>query len=316
MKLRHRRCEALIGGYARVLTAAACFAAAAAPVHSQAATVAPQPKAVDSFDSGILHVDQYGSGPKTLVFIPGLASGTWSWYEQIAKFSPSYTIYAIELPGFNGRPAAAQTNLFDTFSHDFFSMLVERRIVKPVVIGHSLGGTLAILLAERRANALSGIVAVDGLPVFPTAAQSTAQERKALADRMAATIAGMDHDQMLAGQRQYMRAIGTTDGSFAAQLASLTAKSDSNAVAAWMREDLESDLRPDLANITIPFLEIMPYAAPSPYSQRDTLSFYRMLLNGAPHVEIVPISPARHYVMLDQPQQFDDALTRFLSTLQ
>ena len=297
----------------RALLAAAClFSAVATTINASAAEIASQPQAAESFDSGMLHVDRYGTGAKTLIFIPGLASGTWTWYEQIAHFSPDYTVYALTLPGFDGRTASTEPNLFAAFSRDLLALLDSRHIVKPVLVGHSLGGTLSIFVAERHPEKLGGIVAVDGLPVFPTAAQSSPDQRKAMAASAAAGISSMTHDQLLAYQTNYMRTIGTTDAKFAPALAQLTAKSDPKAVAAWAREDLENDLRSGLGTITIPFMEIAPWASPSPYSQADTIGFYKMLVAGAPTVEVVPLSPARHFVMLDQPAQFDAALTRFL----
>ncbi len=294
-----------------LLAAALFFNVASSP--ALASAIAPQPHPAESFDSGMLHVDRYGSGAKTIVFIPGLASGPWTWYEQIARFSPSYTVYAITLPGFDGRPATSESDLLSAFTRDFWAMLAQRHIDKPVIVGHSLGGTLSILLAEQHPERLAGIVAVDGLPVFPAAAQSTPAQRASTAKTIEAQLAPMPHDGFVQYERNYMATIGTTDASFAPVLGDLVAKSDPKAVGAWAAADLNADLRPGLSKITIPFEEIAPYAAPSPYSESDTLAFYKMLVAGAPKAQVVSISPARHYVMLDQPAKFDAALTQFLS---
>jgi pimeloyl-ACP methyl ester carboxylesterase len=89
------------------------------------------------------------------------------------------------------------------------------------------------------------------------------------------------------------------------------------AVAAWVQEDLSSDLRPQLARIVIPFLEVMPYnpadaKPPINYSQEQTLAFYRSLVAGAPKVSVVVITPSRHFVMLDQPAAFEKEIEHFL----
>ena len=55
---------------------------------------------------------------------------------------------ALSLPGFDGRAATGKTPLFATLSADFWKMLVDRKIDAPVLVGHSLGGTLAFLLAD------------------------------------------------------------------------------------------------------------------------------------------------------------------------
>ncbi len=277
----------MIRTFRALLAAALFFNVAFASQPALAAAIAPAPHPTESFDSGMLHVDRYGSGPKTLVFIPGLASGTWTWYEQIAHFSPNYTIYAITLPGFDGRAASNESDLLAGFTRDFWSLLEQRHIDKPVVIGHSLGGTLAILLAEQHPDRLAGIVAADGLPVFPAAAQSTADQRASMAKGITTQLDSMQHASFVQYERNYMATIGTTDAAFAPSLGDLVSKSDPKAVGAWAAADLTTDLRPQLAKVTIPFEEIMPYASPSPYSESDTLTFYKMLVAGAPKAQVV-----------------------------
>ncbi|HEX8827420.1 MAG TPA: hypothetical protein VF778_04840, partial [Xanthobacteraceae bacterium] len=88
--------------------------------------------------------------------------------------------------------------------------------------------------------------------------------------------------------------------------------SDPKGIAAWIGADLSRDLRPNLAQITVPFDELMPYAQPSPYSEAQSLAFYQSFVAGAPHVTVVPIENARHFAMLDQPQAVDDAIAQFL----
>jgi len=84
------------------------------------ATVPPHlPAAQSSFDSGSLHADVYGTpGKRALILIPGLDCGPWVWGNEVRRFGPSYTIYALTLPGFDGRPNVAPP-LFQTVSSDF-----------------------------------------------------------------------------------------------------------------------------------------------------------------------------------------------------
>ena len=298
-----------------LLAAASCFSLAFSPNAATIAAVAlpslPQPSA--SFDSGMLHVDRYGSGTKAIVFIPGLGCGPWSWAEQIHRFSAAYTVYAITLPGFDGRTFTAQSDLFTTFDRDFWSFAQTQHLNRPVVIGHSLGGTLGFLLAESHPERLSGVIALDGLPVFPTLAQSTQTQRDAAAAQLAGAIAHQSHDQLVAYQISYMKQIGTVNDAFDAPLADLVGKSDPRAIAAWAQADLSTDLRPALAKANVRILELVPYAQPNPYSKDQTLAFYRMLVSAAPRADVVAIDSARHFAMLDQPQGVDDAITRFLS---
>ncbi len=299
----------------RALCATAfCFSTLLCAARASAAALPPLPHAARSFDAGTLHVDVYGSGPQALIFIPGLSSGPWSWAEQIAHFSPSYTVYALTLTGFDGRSFAASPDLFGTFSADFWSMLEKQNVSHPVVIGHSLGGTLAIDLAEQHPDRLRAAIALDGLPVFPDVAQVTDAQRAAAAKRMTAAIGGESHAQLLAYELNFMKTAGTIDPSMVQTLAENCANSDPKAIAAWGAADIGTDLRPQLKNATVPLLELMPYAKPSMYSQSQTLAFYEMLLAGAPDAKVVPVEGARHFAMVDQPSAVDAAITQFLAS--
>jgi pimeloyl-ACP methyl ester carboxylesterase len=290
---------------------------ASSVIRCAAALFLPAPVQTASFEAGMFHVDKYGSGKQTLVLIPGLASGPWIWNEAIARLAPHFTIYAVALPGFDGRSASDRKDLFASFSRDFWAMLAEKSITRPVVIGHSLGGTLAISLAEEHPELLAGIVAVDGLPVFPMLANATPEQRAAMASQYSGKYSALDSIAALASERYYMSTIGTIRPELVEPTALLEARSDMKAVAAWTKEDLSSDLRPQLVRIVIPFLEIMPYnpadaKPPMNYSQEQTLAFYRSLVAGASTVSVVAIAPSRHFVMLDQPEKFGREIERFL----
>src|ERR1700756_5743432 len=92
-----------------------CFTARA-----NAALPPPLPAAIESFEAGSLHVDVFGtSGKPALVFIPGLACVPWEWSGEIARLSSNYHIYALTLPGFDGR-SAITAPLFPTVTSDFW----------------------------------------------------------------------------------------------------------------------------------------------------------------------------------------------------
>ncbi|HZW53019.1 MAG TPA: alpha/beta hydrolase [Candidatus Elarobacter sp.] len=301
-------------------TAAVAFALLAvplAPLTARAAALQTLPTADAQFDSGSLHVLRVGKGDP-VVLLPGLATGPWEWSDLIRRLAPRHTVYAVALPGFDGRPPAAAP-LFDRVTGDFWAMLDAQKIARPVVIGHSLGGTLAIRLGEQHPERLRGVVALDGLPIFPGMERVTAEQRAGAAQQASGPIAGQTREQLLAFEKSYMKgAGGVLDAQLADQLAELEANSDTSAVAQWLREDFGGDLRPDLAKITVPLLEIVPYNAPDlanapqSYTAEQKVMYYRGLLAGAPKVQVVSVSPARHFAMFDQPDKIFAIVNAFL----
>ena len=289
------------------------------PSSANAETPPALPRAVQSFDAGSLHVDVYGTpGKPALVFIPGLACGPWEWSREIAHFSPSYAIYALTLPGFDGRPSI-DTPLFQTVTSDFWTMLDAHGITQPVVVGHSLGGTLAIALAEQHAEKLRGAVAVEGLPVFPGVDKMTAQQRTAAAARFGSMMGATTPQQFEATERtavipNYVRSKSDVDA-----IVPLVAKSDPKAAGAWMAADIASDLRPGLHAVTVPLLEVVPYDASFDGAMfagaQMKAAYYASLLAGDPTARTAIVPGSRHFAMYDQPAELDGALDTFLSGL-
>ncbi len=295
--------------------AAALFCAA--PLAAHAAALPPDPPRAESFDVGMLHVDRYGSGDP-IVLVPGLASGAWTWNGLIPHLAAKHSVYAVTIAGFAGRPASGAAT-FAAFENDLTTLLDQRHI-KPVLVGHSIGGTLAIDYAETHPDRVRAVVAADGLPVFPGMQQLTAQQREAAGAQTAAAVKVQTHDQFLAYSKGYMASVGVNDAALADQLATLSGQSDPATTAAWLQADLAADLRPNLAKITVPVLEIVPYspaegnpAATLHYTEAGKGDYYRALLAGVAKLDVVTIAPSRHFVMLDQPERFSAALDGFLA---
>ena len=302
----------------RLAGALAALLFSIAPLAARAATLPPDPPRAESFDVGMLHVDRYGSGDP-IVLVPGLACGAWTWNGLIPHLAANHSVYAVTIAGFAGRPAVG-TASFAAFENDLTALLDQRHLVKPVLVGHSLGGTLSIDYAETHPDRVRAIVAADGLPVFPGMQQLAQQQREAIGAQMAGSVKGQTHDQLLAFEKSYMATVGVSDAALGDQVAALSSQSDPPTIAAWLQADLAADLRPNLPKITVPVLEIAPYspaegnpAAAMHYTEPEKAALYRTLLAGVAKLDVVTIAPARHFVMLDQPERFQKALDDFLA---
>jgi pimeloyl-ACP methyl ester carboxylesterase len=164
-------------------------------------------------------------------------------------------------------------------------------------------------------------VAVDGLPVFPGMERVAPEQRQAMATQMRSTMAAATPAQFQAQALGYMQKVGVIDPQLAARYAPMNARSDIQASARYMADDLAADYRPGLKNAALPILEISPYyapdfsAPPARFSEGQKTAYYQSLLAGAPNAKVVSIAPSRHFVMLDQPVKFQQTLDDFLTTL-
>jgi pimeloyl-ACP methyl ester carboxylesterase len=296
------------------------FDAAAPQANRFAVSIAP----AERFEVDGVLVEQYGkkagSKGRPLVLIPGLATGGWVWQETVRAFSAEHVLYVLTLPGFDGRPAAGPTP-FASAQAAVARLIAERRLDKPVIVGHSLGATMAIALAAEQPAAIGGVVAIDGLPVFPGTENMEPAQRQAMAEGMKTRMAGTSPQVFASQQQAYMRAVGVVDMGKADDLARLTGRSDPASVAQYMADDLKLDLRPGLKNIQAPVLVIAPWfdldntVQGQTITQDDKRDYYRSLMAGTPKLDVVTVAPARHFAMIDQPQQVNDAIRKYLSAL-
>ncbi len=291
--------------------AGAVLATKPLPANRYAATIV----AGERFKVGDATVERHGSGP-ALILVPGLAGGSWVWEETVRQFAPQHAVYVISLPGFAGHADVPGNGM--AAAREWIRQLIESRKLGPaVVVGHSLGGALAMDLAARHPALVRGVVSIDGLPVFPGTEEWPSMQRT----DMAARLAGRRTTQaeFAAQQQSYMSGTGTLDMSRAEQLAELTSASDPLAVARYVAEGIGTDLRSQLPAIKAPVLVLSPYAAVDgeqlQMSEEGKVAYYRSLMQGTPNVTVQSIAPSRHYAMFDQPHKVTQAVRGFIATL-
>ncbi|MFL6659262.1 MAG: alpha/beta fold hydrolase, partial [Massilia sp.] len=227
-------------------------------------------------------------------------------------------VYVLTLPGFDGRPAVAGKGMAAALD-SVRELIASRKLVKPVLIGHSLGGMIALDLAAHSPELVGGVVTLDGLPLMPGSEQWKPEQRGEMAVAMASRMKASSQAAFAAQQQGYMRMMGVTDMSRADALAELTGRSDPNAVTSYAVDAMGVDLRTALPAIKAPVLVIAPYFEPDAgqrqITQAMTIEYYRGLMEGTPNVQVVSVAPARHFAMFDQPQMVNDAIAAFLKSL-
>jgi len=269
------------------------------------------------YEVGALQVEQISKTGPALILIPGLACGPWVWDKTVASLRDHHAIYLLTLPGFDGRPPKSGVTL-ETLQADLMALIDSKRIRKPVLVGHSLGGTLSLAFATKHSDSIAGVIAVDGLPVFPGTERMTG-DRSALGERMRAQIAGQTPEQFAIGQQAYMKQIGSVDEAIAKELAVHSSRSDVGATADFGAQVMTVDLRPQLPGIKVPVVVISPFNAADfvamNIDEAGKTGYYRSLLAGIERLEVISISPARHFVMFDQPEKFAATLDHALATM-
>ncbi len=257
-----------------------------------------------------------GRGPD-LILIPGLASSRATWTATAARLRGHYRLHLIQIAGFAGEPARANAGgevLIPT-AEAIDAYLVEQKLTPATLIGHSLGGTTTLYLAEKHGDHLKKALMVDALPFFggmqnPNAtAESVRPQAQKIIDATAASGGKPATAESLEPQ---MRAM-SKDPATRHMIAEWGAASDRNVVAHAMYDDVTLDLRPGLAAIRTPMVLIYPDNTPLGVPAGAMEKIYPALYAPAPTVKLVLVANSQHFVMLDQPDAFNAALDAFLA---
>src|SRR5271156_6811385 len=91
------------------------------------------------------HVEITGKG-KPMILIPGLASSGATWDSTVARYKDRYECHVLTLAGFAGEPRIDPPFL-ETVRKDLAASIRDKKRDKPVIVGHSLGGFMALWLA-------------------------------------------------------------------------------------------------------------------------------------------------------------------------
>lgn len=256
-----------------------------------------------------------GKGPD-LVLIPGLASSRATWKATAERLRGKYRLHLIQVAGFAGEPARANASgdVLVPTAEAIDAYLVEQKLAPAVTVGHSLGGTTLLLLAQTHPEHLKKALIVDALPFFggmrdPNATVDSVRPAAAkMRDAMSAA-AGKVTPEALEPQMAAMSKLPTARR----MIAEWGALSDRSVVARAMYDDLTLDMRPQLAAIRTPITLLYPDNAPLGVPAGTMEKVYPRLYAAAPSVRTQVVAGSQHFVMFDQPQVFDAALDAFLA---
>jgi pimeloyl-ACP methyl ester carboxylesterase len=258
-----------------------------------------------------------GATGSPIVLIPGLATPRAVWDGVVPELARNHRILLVQVNGFAGDDPGAnlKPGVLDGIVADLDSYIAKNRLGGAAVVGHSMGGLVAMMLAKAHSADVGKLMIVDALPFFavlraPPGVEVTAamvQPQAAIArDKVAAAYGKSMSD---ADAEAQTKGLALKPASIA-RMKAWAMKADARVTAEVLYEDLVTDLRPDLPAITAPITVVYPWNATFP-TRAMAGPFYQKQYAAAPHVTFVDIGDAEHFVMLDQPGAFQAAIDTF-----
>ena len=247
-------------------------------------------------DGAKIHYKSYGKGKDAVVLIHGWTCNLDNWREQIQEFAKRNRVIALDLPGHgqSDKPQIAYT--MDLFANAVDAVMRDAKVDHAVLVGHSMGTPVARQFYRKYPQKTLAIVIVDGgLRLFGTKEMRDgflAMFRAPTYKDAGAQMFG----QMMANLPAAEQERGKTSFANTPQYVIVGAMEAMNDEAIYATD-----------KINVPVFAIL---AKSPFWAADTDQFLHSL---APDLELQWWEGVGHFVMLEKPKQFNDAVIAFLN---
>ena len=270
------------------------------------------------FESGRFHVrvDGPASPIGDVILIPGLSSSPHVWDLLTDELKGRYRVHRIHVQGFAGAPAEdnAEGPVSAPVAEDIARYIREQGLEKPAVIGHSMGGTIGMMLAARHPDSVGKLMVVDMIPFMGAmfgGADATPESVAPMGEMIYQGMANSPRAQWLAESSASITGMINTESRRAGPLED-GATTDQKVAASAMRELVVTDLRPELANVTAPTTVLYVRFNDPRMTSEITDGIYRASFATMPAATLKRIDDSAHFIMLDQPAIFAAEVNAFL----
>lgn len=270
-----------------------------------------------AFESGRLHVRVDGEGPRDIILIPGLSSSPEVWDSTVAHLGAGWKVHRIHVQGFAGAPAKANAegDVAAPVAEEIARYIRENGLSKPVVVGHSMGGTMGMMLAARHPDLVGKLMVVDMVPFMGAmfgAPGVTAEQVRPIADQIHAGMNAGPDEAYFAQSAAAVTGMINTESLRAGPLEDART-SDRRVSANAYRELIVTDLRPELPKITAPTEVVYVKFNDPRMTPQITDMIYQSSFATLPGAKLKRIDDAAHFVMFDQPAAFFAELDAFIA---
>lgn len=248
-----------------------------------------------------LHYLRTGGDKPPVVLLHGLMGSGACWTPLARALAPAFDVVMPDLRGHGASSAPEHGYRYDDLADDVDGLLDQLALARPVLLGHSMGGMTAAVVASRRRADLRGLVLVD--PTFLTperqrevhASDVAGQHRKAIA-------LGKDGLVAQARARSPRRSLALITIQAEARLATSMAAFD-------VLTPPNPDYREVVRAIAVPSLLVVgddPVVTPTMAAELEALN---------PRLRTEVIANAGHGLPFEQPERLAEVVTAYLHAL-
>ncbi|TAM75021.1 alpha/beta hydrolase [bacterium] len=244
-----------------------------------------------------LHFQVYGTGPRTLLLIHGWACSHRYWEDFAALLPSGYRAVAVDLRGFGESPKPPAGYHFDDHAADLVRLIHRLNLPRAALVGHSMGGAIALHLALGHALLFRALAIVD-------AGAHVAQRRQILA------LAGDDLFRTGMTASQLSKAVASwfhdPEDPHIPEFQRIACSSPGTIRGEALRCHIARDMRNEVQHINLPTLVL--YGALDGTRSYEEAAYLRDTIPGA---ELRVIAGAAHSPQIERPLETAAALLDF-----
>ncbi len=261
-------------------------------------------------EQGIVHYEVYGRGRPVLLLHGWLNS--WAvWRQTVELLGREFRMYALDFLGFGESGDQADDYSVSNFANMVDQFMERMGIAKAPLIGHSMGGTVALTYAMRHPEKTVKVIVV-GSPIH---GESLSFLLKLAANRTWINIGQTSpflYNLFQLGFRPFLRVYSHAMARDGEALGRMLSEDVSKLSLTPFIESIttlrHTDLRPRLGELTMPVMGV--------YGKKDIIVDPRqsqVLKQCLPHSRIEWFENSGHFPMMDEDERFHSVVRAFLN---
>lgn len=251
-------------------------------------------------------VKKSGSGSQNILFIPGFASSGDVWKETTASIKGDYTLHVLTMAGFAGT-APENNPSFEKWKKEIAQYIKENQLKKPVLIGHSMGGVMAMALAADYPDLPGKIIVVDALPCLTALTNPKFQPNPDNdCSPIVNQITQLSDPAFVQMQQLNAASLTTTQEKFQ-EIVDWSITSDRKTFAKIYCDFSNTDLREKIKNISVPSLILL-----EPYFKNIETVINEQYKN-LKTAELKYASKGLHFIMYDDKDWYIQQVNEFIT---
>ena len=260
------------------------------------------PRVVPSKDGIPISFEVYGAGEPTLVFVHGWSCDARYWRAQVPHFSKSHRVVTLDLAGHGHSGTKRLQYSMLAFGEDVQAVTEATGSNRVILLGHSMGGSVIAEAARLMPDRVIGLIGVDTLHniEYPMTHEELSKMLAPLEKDFLNGTREFVEQMILPSMKPQLREWILADMSAAPSAVALSASKS------MMTQYITGEAAKIFHEIRAPVVSVNCDMWPVDYeANRRNMSFF----------EAIILKGADHFLMLDRPKEFNQALEKAILTI-